>query len=150
MRYTLSREKVGDDLEMHILPERRLSPRNFVHKFKDGNIAANVDFLQYRKFLDEKPQDIIRLQNYKNDQLTCVAQNLDDLSQEVLKVQSHVSGLHSSLDDLSQKYSKHFDKLKDVNMKLEKIMEVVVDLKLSLEKENLDLEEALTAAEVYI
>ena len=34
-------------------------------------------------------------------------------------------------------------------MKLEKIMEVVVDLNLSLEKENLDLEESITAAEVY-
>ena len=67
----------------------------------------------------------------------------------MLKVQSHVLGLHSSLDDLIQKASEHFDKLKDVNMKLEKIMEVVVDLKLSMEKGNPNLEEEITTTTVY-
>ena len=116
MSNTLLREKAGDDLEMYILPEERLAHGNFVQKFKYGNIVVVGGFLKYRKFLDEKPQDIISLPKYNNYQLTCVAYNLYDLSQAVLKVKSHVLVLHSSLDDLSQKVAEHFEKLKDVNI----------------------------------
>lgn len=61
MRYTLPREKAREYLEKLLLPERRLSPLNFVQKFKDGNVVIDVYFPHYRKVIDEKPQQIIRL-----------------------------------------------------------------------------------------
>jgi hypothetical protein len=134
IRYTLPREEESFG-KKNPLPERALGPGNYAPKFKDGSLVADLDFIHYRKATDEKPQDIVRLQNYSNYQAVCIAQNLDDIAQDVVQAKSHITGIHTDLDNHEHTSSVQSAELKEINKKLNVIMEVVADLKTSLSKE---------------
>lgn len=97
MQYPLPR---ADKEKTSTLPQRHLGPGNFTPTFKNDSLAADLDFIQYRKVDAEKSSDLIRLQNYSNHQSVCLAQNLDDLAQDVLQTKSHMNGIHSDLENL--------------------------------------------------
>jgi hypothetical protein len=59
-----------------------------------------MDFMQYRKANDEKSQDIVRMQNYSNYQSICIAQNIDDMAQDILQTKSHIARIHTDLENL--------------------------------------------------
>ena len=80
INYTLPR---GDKDKFATLPQRSLGPGNHTPSFKN-NLVADLDFIQYRKADAEKSQDVVRLQNYANYQSVCLAQNLDDMAQDII------------------------------------------------------------------
>lgn len=78
------------------LPYRNLGPGNHMPKFQN-NMVADLDFIKYRKSDADPPVDIVRLQNYSNYQSVCLAQNIDDVAQDVIKTKTHLNGLHSEM-----------------------------------------------------
>lgn len=78
------------------IPTRSLGTGNHTPKFQN-NLVADLDFIHYRKSDDPAPQENIRRQNYANYQSVCLAQNIDDIAQDVLKTKGHINGLHSNL-----------------------------------------------------
>ena len=66
------------------LPYRHLGPGNHIPKFQN-DMVADLDFIKYKKLDADPSQDIIKLQNYSNYQSVCLAQNLDDIAQDVIK-----------------------------------------------------------------
>jgi TolA-binding protein len=83
------------------IPQRSLGTGNHTPKFQN-NLVADLDFIKYRSADEPPPQEIVRLQNYSNYQSVCLAQNIDDLAQDVLKTKGHMNGLHSDLDTITQ------------------------------------------------
>jgi hypothetical protein len=116
------------------LPQRNLGPINHTPTFKN-NLVANLDFIQYRKTKAEKSQDIVRLQNYANYQSVCLAQNIDDIAQDVLQTKIHMNGLHSEMDSLENNQEHLKSQLVQILEKLDTIQTIVQSLKDSFEQE---------------
>jgi hypothetical protein len=132
MQYPLPR---ADKEKTSTLPQGNLGPKNFTPVFKNDSLAADLDFIQYRKVDAEKSPDLIRLKNYSNYQSVCLAQNLDDLAQDVLQTKSHMNGIHSDLENIEQHQQSFVEQLKQLTEKLDIIQSAIQDLKESLEKE---------------
>jgi hypothetical protein len=117
------------------LPYRHLGPGNHIPKFQN-DMVADLDFIKYRKSDADPPQDIIRLQNYSNYQSVCLAQNLDDIAQDVIKTQRHLNGLHSEIDSLEHGQKEMKLQLHTILEKLEVIEKAVANLKFSYQEES--------------
>jgi hypothetical protein len=117
------------------LPYRNLGPGNHNPKFQN-NLVADLDFIQYRKADAEPSQDIIRMQNYANYQSVCLAQNIDDIAQDVIKTKGHMNGLHAELDQITQNQDDMKTQLHTILEKLEIIEEAVKNMKLSYQEES--------------
>lgn len=124
----------GDKDKSATLPQRNLGPRNHTPTFKN-NLVADLDFIQYRKAEADKSQDIVRLQNYANYQSVCLAQNIDDIAQDVIQTKIHMNGLHSEIDNLEHNQEHLKATLVQILDKLETIQTAVQSLKDSLEQE---------------
>lgn len=68
----LPREKTESSKRTQ-LPERSLGHGNYAPKYKDGAVVADLDFVHYRKATNDRPPDLIHLQNYSNYQSICLA-----------------------------------------------------------------------------
>jgi hypothetical protein len=117
------------------LPYRHLGPGNHIPKFQN-DMVADLDFIKYRKSDADPSQDIIRLQNYSNYQSVCLAQNLDDIAQDVIKTQRHLNGLHSEIDNLEHGQEDMKLQLHTILEKLEVIEKAVANLKFSYQEES--------------
>jgi hypothetical protein len=124
----------GDKDKSATLPQRSLGPGNHTPSFKN-NLVADLDFIQYRKADAEKSQDIVRLQNYANYQSVCLAQNIDDMAQDIVQTKTHMNGLHSEIDNLENNQETLKSQLVQILEKLETIQTTVQSLKDSFDKE---------------
>lgn len=77
----------------------------------------------------------MRLQNYANYQSVCLAQNIDDIAQDVIQTKIHMNGLHSEIDNLEHNQEHLKATLVQILDKLETIKTAVQSLKDSLEQE---------------
>jgi chromosome segregation ATPase len=77
----------------------------------------------------------VRLQNYANYQSVCLAQNIDDIAQDVLQTKIHMNGLHSEIDSLENNQEHLKSQLVQILEKLDTIQTVVQSLKDSFEQE---------------
>jgi hypothetical protein len=145
-KYDLPREKetLGKST---IIPERYLGLGNFTPKYKEGTLIADMDFIQYRKASEEKSQDIIRMQNYSNYQSVCLAQNIDDMAQYILQTKSHITGIHTDLDQLESSSTANSKKLDELTQKLDIVMEVLMDLRTNMKREQDSLSPPLSLAD---
>ena len=132
MNYTLPR---ADKEKTATLSQRSLGPGNFTPSFKNNTLVEYLDFVQYRKTDAEKSPDIVRLQNYSNYQSVCLAQNLDDIAQDVMQTKTHVNGLHSETNAIENNQDIFRNQLGQILEKLEIIQTIVQELKDSFEKE---------------
>jgi hypothetical protein len=117
------------------LPYRNLGPGNHNPKFQN-NLVADLDFIQYRKADAEPSQDIIRMQNYANYQSVCLAQNIDDIAQDVMKTKGHMNGLHAELDQITQNQDDLKTQLHTILEKLDIIEKAVENMKASYQEES--------------
>ena len=117
------------------LPHRNLGLGNHTPAFKN-DLVADLDFIKYRKADAEPSQDIVRLQNYANYQSVCLAQNIDDIAQDLIQTKTHMNGLHSEIDSLENNQEQMKSQLEKILEKLEIIQTVVFSLKDSFEEEN--------------
>lgn len=131
INYTLPR---GDKDKSATLPQKSLGPGNHTPSFKN-NLVAVLDFIQYRKANAEKSQDVVRIQNYANYQSVCLAQNLDDMAQDIMQTKSHMNGLHSEIDNLEQNQETLKSQLVQILEKLDTIQTAIHSLKESYDKE---------------
>jgi hypothetical protein len=81
-------------------------------------------------------EDTVRLQNYANYQSVCLAQNIDDIAQDLIQTKSHMNGLHSEIDSLENNQEHMKSQLEKIFEKLEIIQTAVFTLKYSFEEEN--------------
>ena len=100
------------------LPQRSLGTGNHVPKFQN-DLVADLDFIRYHKSDEPPSQEIIRLQNYSNYQSVCLAQNIDDIAQDVIRTRSHLNSLHSEIDQVIQNQD-------DIRKELAKLLEKLV------------------------
>jgi hypothetical protein len=100
------------------LPQRSLGTGNHIPKFQN-DLVADLDFIRYRKSDEQPSQEIIRLQNYSNYQSVCLAQNIDDIAQDVIRTRSHLNSLHSEIDQVIQNQD-------DIRKELAKLLEKLV------------------------
>jgi predicted nucleic acid-binding Zn-ribbon protein len=77
----------------------------------------------------------VRLQNYANYQSVCLAQNIDDIAQDLVQTKIHMNGLHSEIDSLESNQEQMKSQLEKILEKLEIIQTVVFSLKDSFEEE---------------
>jgi hypothetical protein len=132
MDYPLPR--AGRDKKSEI-PIRSLGTGNHTPRFQN-NLVADLDFIQYRKPDDPIPQENIRLQNYANYQSVCLAQNIDDIAQDVLKTKGHMNGLHSDLEQVTQNQNDMKQQLDTILEKLQIIQDVVNNMQKTVEEES--------------
>jgi hypothetical protein len=116
------------------LPYKHLGPGNHILKFSN-DMVADLDFIKYRKLDADPSQDIIRLQNYSNYQSVCLAQNIDDIAQDVIKTKIHLNGLHSEIDHIQQNQEDLKSAVQTILEKLDIIEKAIVSLKSSYEEE---------------
>lgn len=116
------------------LPYRNLGPGNHIPKFQN-DMVADLDFIKYRKVDVDPPQDIVRLQNYANYQSVCLAQNIDDIAQDLAQTKIHLNGFHSEIDSLESNQEQMKSQLEKILEKLEIIQIAVFSLKDSYEEE---------------
>lgn len=124
----------GDKEKSATLPQRNLGPGNHTPSFKN-NLVVDLDFIQYRKADAEKSQDIVRLQNYVNYQSVCLAQNLDDMAQDILHTKSHMNGLDAKIDNLEHNQETLKSQLVQILDKLDTIQTAIHSLNDSYDKE---------------
>jgi predicted nucleic acid-binding Zn-ribbon protein len=110
------------------LPQRSLGTINHVPKFQN-DLVANLDFIRYRKANEPPSQEIIRLQNYSNYQSICLAQNIDDIAQDVVKTRAHLNSLHSEIDQVMQNQDDIRKAIGNLLEKLEIIEEAVKNMR---------------------
>jgi hypothetical protein len=132
MDYPLPR--AGRDKKSEI-PIRSLGTGNHTPRFQN-NLVADLDFIQYRKPDDPIPQENIRLQNYANYQSVCLAQNIDDIAQDVLKTKGHMNGLHSDLEQVTQNQNDMKQQLDTILEKLQIIQDAVNNMQKTVEEES--------------
>jgi hypothetical protein len=116
------------------LPYRNLGPGNYTPQFPN-DLVSDLDFIKYRKTDASAPQDITRLQNYANYQSVCLAQNLDDIAQDVIKTKTHLNGLHAELDHMENNQGAILMKLDQLITKMETLENAVQELQASLKQE---------------
>jgi hypothetical protein len=104
LRYDLPREKEASG-KSNIVPERSLGPGNYAPKYKEGSLIVDMDFTQFRKASEERSQEVVRLQNYSNYQSACIAQNIDDMAQDILQTKGLITRMHVDLDSLERSSS---------------------------------------------
>jgi hypothetical protein len=111
-----------------------LGPGNYTPQFPN-DLVSDLDFIKYRKTDASAPQDIIRLQNYANYQSVCLAQNLDDIAQDVIKTKTHLNGLRAELDHMENNQGAILMKLDQLITKMETLENAVQELQASLKQE---------------
>lgn len=116
------------------LPYRNLGLGNYTPQFQN-DLVSDLDFIKYRKADAEASQDIIRLQNYSNYQSVCLAQNLDDIGQDVIKTKTHLNGLHAEIDHIQDNQGAIMMKLDDIIAKMDILENAVNELKTSFKEE---------------
>jgi hypothetical protein len=76
------------------------------------------------------------MQNYANYQSVCLAQNLDDIAQDVIKTKGHMNGLHSELDQIIQNQDDLKTQLHTILEKIDIIEKAVENMKASYQEES--------------
>jgi len=117
------------------LPQRSLGTGNHVPKFQN-DLVVDLDFIRYRKSDEPPSQEIIRLQNYSNYQSVCLAQDIDDVAQDVIRTRSHLTSLHGEVDQVQQDQERIKADLKAVLEKLEIIEEAVKNTRAAFHEES--------------
>jgi uncharacterized protein YoxC len=108
---------------------------NYAPKYKDETVVADLDFVHYRKATDDRPPDLIRLQNYLNYQSICLAHNIDDMAHDILQIKQHVSGMHVEFDEQDERTQKTYKDMQELKAKTDIILEALHGLQNSLQGE---------------
>lgn len=84
--------------KLYLPREKEHTSKNSTPKFHDGALVVDLEFMHYRKIVDELLGEIVKMQNYVNYQAVFLSHNPNDILQYVLNTTNHVSILHTSIE----------------------------------------------------
>ena len=75
----------------YIFPKKKLGARKYAPNFKDVTFISNLECMHYRRPSDCDQSDSIKFLNYNNYQYISLIQNIDDMTQDVIKTKGHLA-----------------------------------------------------------
>jgi hypothetical protein len=104
-----------------LLPKKSLGPSNSTPKFSNGALQADLQFVHLRSPTTVKPPEHLKLQNYINYQSVCLAQNLDNIANDVYDLKEHRKKLHHSVETLHDVHHTFSERLTEIQAQLSTI-----------------------------